>query len=277
MKLRRWTARLMALIMSIMVFANSPVKAQAAAVRETEGYQLVFDAEYYYNTYPDLQAAIGMEPEALFTHFVTSGILEGRNGCEDFNLRAYVQNNPDLMAAFGENYNAYCRHYVENGRTEGRKALLDEKSNVLGSYTTYYDTDEQRAVNVELAAARINNIVLQPGESFSFSSSVLPRTSANGYVPGPAFAGGVEVISVGGGICQVSSTLYVAMIRSLLPSTERYTHSLPVDYVPVGLDATIASNVKDLKFRNIYSSPLTVKATAQDGELIVSLELGNGK
>lgn len=265
----------MALVMSMTLFVSFPVKARAAIAGDTEAYRSVFNAEYYYNTYPDLQTAIGNDPEALFAHFVTSGILEGRNGCEDFNLRAYVQNNPDLMVAFGENFGAYCRHFVENGRAEGRKALSDEKSSILGSYTTYYDTEEQRSVNVELAAARINGKVIRPGEVFSFSRTILPRSSANGYVPGPAFAGGVEVISVGGGICQVSSTLYVAMIRAVLPSTERFTHSLPVDYVPTGLDATIAANVKDLKFCNIFASPLTIKATASNGELVVSLELAS--
>ena len=269
----KWIAGVLAVGLMLTSAAGNTLQARAAVVKNADesAYRAVFDAEYYYNRYTDLQTAIGMDPEKLYAHFVNSGMREGRSGNEEFNLRAYIQKNPDLMAAFGENTADYCRHYVESGKAEGREALPDENSDVLGSYSSTYDVNEQRAVNVELAAQRINGTVLAPGQEFSFSRTVLPRTYKNGYVLGPSFAGGREVISVGGGICQVSSTLYVAMIRAVLPSTERYTHSLPVDYVPKGLDATIAENVKDLKFVNVYSKPLVISAVTEDGVLTVSL------
>lgn len=269
----KWLAGVLAVGLCLISVAGKPMQADAALVRSADdsAYRAVFDAQYYYDRYTDLQTAIGNDPEKLYAHFVNSGISEGRSGSEEFNLRAYIQKNPDLMQAFGEDFAQYCRHYVESGRAEGREALPDEKSDVLGSYSSTYDVNEQRAVNVELAAQRINGVVLAPGQEFSFSRTILPRTYKNGYVLGPSFAGGREVLSVGGGICQVSSTLYVAMIQAVLPSTERYTHSLPVDYVPKGLDATIAENAKDLKFVNIYSKPLVISATTQDGVLTVSL------
>lgn len=266
----RLCAALLAFVMSAAMFTGD-VQAQAAVRAEESAYRDVFNVEYYYNAYPDLQTAIGMDEEKLFAHFVNSGMREGRSGDGAFHLRAYIQNNPDLMEAFGENFEAYCRHYVMSGKSEGRNAMPDGASEVLGSYSSTYDPSQQRAINVELAAQRINGLVLQPGDEFSFSRSVLSRTYENGYVLGPSFAGGREVISVGGGICQVSSTLYVAMIRAALPSTERYTHSAPVDYVPEGLDATIAENAKDLKFRNIYSRPLILSAVTENGVLTVSL------
>mgnify|MGYP002508131285 CR=1 FL=1 len=80
-----------------------------------------------------------------------------------------------------------------------------EPTNELGRYTTYYDTTEERALNVEVAASRINGVVLQPGEKFSFSRTILPRTRANGYGMGPVIIGGKIVRGMGGGICQVSS------------------------------------------------------------------------
>lgn len=269
----KWLAGVLAVGLMLTSAAGNTLQAQAAVVKSADerAYRAVFDAEYYYNRYTDLQTAIGMDPEKLYAHFVNSGMREGRSGSEEFNLRAYIQKNPDLMQTFGENTAEYCRHYVESGKAEGREALPDENSDVLGSYSSTYDVNEQRAVNVELAAQRINGTVLAPGQEFSFSRTVLPRTYKNGYVLGPSFAGGREVVSVGGGICQVSSTLYVAMIRAVLPSTERYTHSLPVDYVPKGLDATIAENAKDLKFVNIYSKPLVISAVTEDGVLTVSL------
>lgn len=254
--------------------AGSRVGAANAAKSRAESYRLIFDAEYYYNTYPDVQAVIGNDAEALFAHFVNNGVREGRNGCEGFNLRAYVQNNPDLVEVFGDDYGAYCRHYLEFGRNEERICTLPEEGagTILGTYSSTYDVTQQRAVNVELAAARINGLVLKPGESFSFNQSVLPRTYENGYVLGPSFAGGREVISIGGGICQVSSTLYMAMLHALIPATERYTHSAQVDYVPKGLDATIAGNAKDLKFRNVLGSPIRISAVCEDGVLTVSLQ-----
>ncbi len=277
MKKWNWMKRAVSMGLCMAMLTVGGMTAQAAPkAAADEAYRAIFDAEYYYSQYSDLQTAIGMDPDALFAHFVNIGIREGRSGTADFNLRAYIQNNTDLMSAFGENLAAYCEHYIAAGKAEGRQALPGESSDEgLGSYSTAYDVTQQRAINVELAAERINGVVLQPGEEFSFSSQVQSRTYANGYVLGPSYAAGREVISVGGGICQVSSTLYVAMVRAAIPATERWTHSAVVDYVPQGLDATIAEGTKDLKFVNIYTKPLVITATTQDGILTVTLDFQN--
>lgn len=237
--------------------------------------KMVFDSKYYYDSNADLQTAIGKDDAGLFAHFVTSGMEEGRSGNGTWDLRSYIQNNEDLMQVYGENYNAYLIHYLQTGKTEGRSGLkpIDSSKDIIGSYSSTYDVTQQRAINVNLATQRINGMVIAPGGSFSFNQAVLPRTFEYGYVVGPSYAGGREVVSVGGGICQVSSTLYVAMIRSTLPSTERHLHSAPVDYVPLGLDATIAGNSKDLKFTNIFSKPLMILATTENGVLTISLKL----
>lgn len=253
-----------------------PVRVQAAErvqIKESDydSFRAVFDAEYYYNAYGDLQAAIGYDEEGLFRHFINHGIFEGRTGDGEFCLKTYMQSYADLQAAFGADYGAYCRHYIEFGRSEGRTMSAWESDGTLASYTTFYDASEQRAINVELAASKVNGTVLQPGQRFSFSSAVSPISLSGGYVMGPAFAGGVEVEGVGGGLCQVSSTLYAAMVMSGLPVTERYPHSLPVGYVPRGMDATIAGNSKDLKFVNNFSYAIEIKAVTEDGKLTVSL------
>lgn len=253
-----------------------PVCAQAASGASIDqayydSFRAVFDASFYYNAYPDLQEAIGYDEEALFEHYMEYGVFEGRSGDGAFYLCAYINRYEDLLAAFGADYGAYCRHYVEYGRQEGRSALPEGEDDLLGSYTTYYDTTESRAINVQKAAERIDGVVLQPGETFSFNKTVLPRTRANGYVMGPVFSGGREVQGIGGGICQVSSNLYVAMVLAGIPATEHYHHSLPVDYVPRGLDATISGNSKDLKFVNPYSCAIVIRSSAQDGTLVVSL------
>ena len=144
---------------------------------------------------------------------------------------------------------------------------------MIGTCTTEYDATVPRAVNVELAAARINGVVVQPGKSFSFSSTILPRTSANGYVVAPIYISGTVGTGTGGGVCQVSSTLYAAMLHAGLPATERYPHSLPVIYLPDGYDAAIAGTSKDLKFTNTFSQPLLIQASASGGTLTVTLTL----
>ncbi len=277
----RKTYRIIAAILCAVTILGAPVQAQAAAgayIKQSEydSFRALFDAQYYYNKYGDLQQVIGYDEEKLFEHYMTYGIFEGRSGCAEFNLLYYMKNNEDVKAAFGNNYTAYCKHYLEYGRAEQRTAataelFTAEPTNELGRYTTYYDTTEERALNVEVAASRINGVVLQPGEKFSFSRTILPRTRANGYGMGPVIIGGKIVRGMGGGICQVSSTLYAAMVMAGVPATERYPHSLRMDYIPRGMDATIAGTAKDLKFVNPYSYPIVITAVTEAGSLTVSL------
>ncbi len=278
----------------------------ACAAQGTEAYRAVFDARYYHDAYPDVAEAFGNDSSALFNHFVTYGAKEGRSASAEFNPQAYRARYGDLQTAFGNDMAAYCNHYINFGRAEGRSGAADgstysapketaaagtssaEKTGadtngtsqtqsvqgtVIGSCTTKYETRIPRAKNVDLAAARINGIVVQPGESFSFSAAILPRTTANGYVEAPIYINGTVGTGIGGGVCQVSSTLYAAMINAGLPATERHAHSLPVPYLPAGYDATIAGTAKDLKFTNIYAQPLVIYASTGGGALTVTLAL----
>ena len=287
----------MALLLSLtcftVSFAGNGIKAEAARIEKPEiksaqksiretiitDYSLIFDADFYYNRYPDLQNVIGKDPNALLNHFVSSGMKEGRVGCATFDVKAYMKNNPDLVGFFKtQDLTLYYKHYVSCGAKEGRIALYKEgqapKEGVLGSHTTYYDEKEQRATNVELAASRINGMVIKPGKSFSFSNTIGTRTIANGYVNGPSFANGKEVTSIGGGICQVSTNVYAALLFAGITPTEHHYHSLPVDYVPTGLDAAISENCQDLRFKNNFDYNIIIEAVAKDGVLTVSLLRG---
>lgn len=299
MKRKQWIFGMISMLFcaGIIMINPSQVKAGNAG---TDAYRTEFDADYYYNTYPDVAAAIGNNTEALFQHYVTFGIKEGRSASAEFNVQAYRQRYADLQAAYGDDLAGYCRHYAVFGKAEGRNASADGQTmvapaessaqenpseniaeeqpadtfgNVIGTCTTTYDAKIPRANNVALAAQRINGVVLKPGQGFSFSQTVLPRTRANGYVEAPIFVSGEVSTGIGGGICQVSSTLYAAMIRAGLPATERHPHSRPVDYLPKGYDATIAGNRLDLKFTNIFSQPLLIQASANNGVLTVTLIL----
>ena len=246
---------------------------------------LTFDMDYYYNTYPDLQTALGHDYNRLYRHYLDFGMAEGRSGSAEFNCLVYRSLYPDLQASFGNNYRAYCVHYETYGKAEGRMAAGDGTALAasaavpaaapvaapIGSYATAYNPNISRAVNVTLAASRINGVVIQPGESFSFSQTILPRTSANGYVEANMIVDKKYVPGIGGGICQVSSTLYAAMLSAGLPATERHPHSLKMDYIPEGMDATISGNTLDLKFTNIFAEPIQIQASADHGTLTISL------
>lgn len=394
---KQWMRAIICILFCAVTVMLYPVQAKAASQSDRDAYRAVFDVSYYYNMNPDVAAACGMDEEALFNHFVTYGVYEGRSASAEFNPQAYRQRYTDLQESFGNDMAAYCRHYVTYGRAEGRSAgadgqvvtssnyvtvqpqttavtettigeeqpqeaetvtgeeqsqpevLIGEKARqvaqafdrtagkveagarqvavnatkklgqreeltdcaqkqsagcirqteeqasvigsdiemvgtapegeetlgrqIIGTYTTTYEDNVSRAINVELAAQRINGVVVQPGGSFSFSDTILERTEANGYAEGPVYVKGEEVVGIGGGVCQVSSTLYAAMVEAELPATERYAHSMPVDYVPRELEATIAGDYLDLKFDNVFTQPLLIQASAEGGTLTVTLVL----
>lgn len=284
---------LLVVLFSLALHSN---ETYAAELTDKQICDSVFDASYYAARYPDVAAAVGTDHDALLNHYMTNGLKEARNASATFNATSYKNRYADLSSTYGSHMIKYVRHYVNTGKAEGRDATpgaydgnpVTPANNPhaaqaaplagytgLGSYVTYFDPAESRATNVMLAAANINNTVVPCGGSFSFSQTVGPRTSANGFVQGTIFVSGREALGIGGGICQVSSTLYACMRTIGLPATERHTHSATVDYVPAEYDATISGNYYDLKFTNIYDKPMLVSATTNDGVLTVSLYTQN--
>ena len=143
----------------------------------------------------------------------------------------------------------------------------------LSKYTTIYDSSNtNRASNIALAAKTINGTILLPGETFSYNGTLGNTTKAKGYKPGGAYVGGKVVQSYGGGICQVSSTLYNAVLYANLEIVERYNHSYAVSYVPAGRDATVAYGGKDFKFKNTRKYPIKIVASAKNGVVSISIK-----
>jgi vancomycin resistance protein YoaR len=142
----------------------------------------------------------------------------------------------------------------------------------IGQYTTYYNTgNKNRSHNVALAAKSINNVVLFPGELFSFNRVVGIRTKQKGYMRAPVIVRGELAEDVGGGICQVSSTLFNAADRAGLRIVQRYSHSRHVPYVPSGRDATVSWGGPDFAFENQYNQPILIRAFAGNGMMAVSI------
>lgn len=142
----------------------------------------------------------------------------------------------------------------------------------LAKYTTIYDAGNvNRGTNIALAAKTINGTILLPGETFSYNKILGNTTKEKGYQLGTAYVGGKTVPSYGGGICQVSSTLYNAALYANLEIVERYNHSYAVSYVPAGRDATVAYGGKDFKFKNTRNYPIKIVASAKNGVVSISL------
>lgn len=137
-------------------------------------------------------------------------------------------------------------------------------TNLIGSYATWAGGGGGRVTNIILATATMNNYVMLPGEIFSFNRVNGPRTAERGYQPAPVIVGNTVVPGLGGGVCQVSSTLYNAVLEAGLEVVERYPHSRPVGYVPPGRDATV-SDYLDFKFRNSTDRMIMIKAAAWGG------------
>lgn len=133
----------------------------------------------------------------------------------------------------------------------------------LASYTSSYeDSDSNRASNVVLGAKMLNGTIVMPGETFSFNAVMGDcGLSSRGFKPAAVFKAGKVVQEVGGGICQISSTLYVSVLYANLGIVHRRNHALPVGYVPVSLDATIYYPYLDFKFKNTREYPIKIVAT----------------
>ena len=144
---------------------------------------------------------------------------------------------------------------------------LQQIKDVLGTFTTTFKANNNRGKNVANATSRINGIVLMPGEIMSASDSMGSRNAANGYLEAGSYLNGETVESFGGGVCQVSTTLYNAVILAELEITERSSHSMIVDYVKPSMDAAISEGVLDLKIKNNTEAPIYIEGITNGGKL----------
>lgn len=146
--------------------------------------------------------------------------------------------------------------------TETQLAVIKD---LIGTFTTNYkSSDWGRAQNVENGASKINGTVLYPGDEFSVYEACNPFTKENGYELAGAYSNGDTIESFGGGICQVSTTLYNAVLNAEIEITKRFNHSMVVSYVDPAADAAIAGTYKDLRFKNNYDFPIYIEAVCKN-------------
>ena len=152
-------------------------------------------------------------------------------------------------------------------------SVLEELfKDTLSTYTTNYKTSEvERSENVRLAAETLNNVILMPGQEFSYNNIVGERTTERGYKIAKVYQEGQVVDGLGGGVCQVSSTLYNAVVKADLEVIERKNHSLPVAYVKLGRDATVSYGTLDFRFRNNLQYPIRIESKVGGGTLTIKI------
>ena len=150
----------------------------------------------------------------------------------------------------------------------GTEAFPDQ----LATFTTRYDvSDVDRSTNLQIACQKINGKVVLAGETFSYNKALGPRTAAAGYRNGKIYEGGEVVDGIGGGICQISSTLYNTVLMSNLEIVERRNHQFVTSYLPAGRDATVVYGVIDFKFKNTREYPVRIVASARNGIATISM------
>lgn len=143
---------------------------------------------------------------------------------------------------------------------------------VVASFSTNFNAaKESRSSNIRTAAKALDQVLIMNGEFFSFNETVGPRTKERGYRESLIIENSSFTPGLGGGVCQVSTTLYNVALRANLPILERFPHSLPVSYVPPGMDATVAYDWADLKFLNDRKKPLLLHSEYRPGQLKIML------
>lgn len=238
-------------------FKGEDVEAIELAVREVEPDSIDVD-KIHEEIYREPQNAyVTQDPFGVYVH--VDGV--------DFN----VDEVKSLVASDEQEYKIELTITEPEITTKelGQEAFPD----VLGrTYkTTYSAGDKNRNTNIELAAKNVNGTILMPGETFSYNGILGDTTADKGYKPAGAYLNGEVIQSYGGGICQVSSTIYNAVLYADLEVTERYNHTYLSGYVPAGLDATVSYGSKDFKFTNNRDYPIKLVVTAGNGTISATI------
>ena len=177
----------------------------------------------------------------------------------------------DLVeAATSGDYDAVIQAEVSESRPELTVEEAKKQYKTLSTFTTKTTANEKRNTNVKLAARAINGTIVQPGEEFSFNKVVGPRTAEKGYQEAAAYSGGEVVQELGGGVCQVSSTMYRVAFQSGMQITYRRSHTFEPNYVTPGQDAAISWDIPDFRFINTSKAAIGIRASYSNRKMTVS-------
>ena len=219
------------------------------------------DIEKIYNEiYKEAKDAY-LEEEPFKLHVEEDGL--------DFDIS--MEEAKKLISEDKETYKIPLKIKKAKVKTEDLGEKLFKES--LSKYTTIYDAgNTSRSTNIAIAARTINGKIILPGETFSYNKVLGNTTKEKGYQLGGAYQNGKVIQAYGGGICQVATTLYNAVLYANLEIIERYNHSYSVSYVPASRDATVSYGGKDFKFKNSRTYPIKLVASAKNGVISISFK-----
>lgn len=208
------------------------------------------------------------EPEAVING-ENINFVEGKDGIklDENELFNEIQKCIKEKNIYNQNLKIDAKYETENPKISMED--LKKVNFKISTYSTNYGAGRGRGRNIELAAKKLDNIILMPGQEFSYEKALGDITIGNGYSYAPVIVNGELKDGVGGGVCQVSSTLYNTQLKAGIVPTERRNHSKPVHYVPRGLDATLATGSIDYKFKNTYNYPLVINTKTSGGTLTI--------
>ena len=171
-----------------------------------------------------------------------------------------------------DNVNDLNTNTIDENRVSSISSILPIETEISKYTTTIYDTEETRIHNIKLAITKLDNATVEPDAEFSFNDTIGPMGENQGYQKATGFDGNGKKIKIyGGGMCQISSTLYNAVLIANLEVTERHPHSRRVYYVPQDKDASVAYGGADFKFKNTSGNKLKISATTDGHDVTVTI------
>lgn len=195
---------------------------------------------------------------------------KGGYSCEFDDVKSAIERSLTTLKFFYKNQQNFAPVHLKTTYVSPQNTLKTLKENTvkLSAYSTYFDAlNVARSHNIALACEKINGCVILPGETFSFNATVGKRTAKNGFLSAKVIEGGKFVDGVGGGVCQVSTTLYNVALLSGLKIKEAHPHSLAVGYVPPSRDAMVSGSYCDLRFENQGDAPVFIRGEVVDGRI----------
>lgn len=200
-------------------------------------------------------------------------VIEAGQTGQRVNIEDSLNKTYDYITAGWDYQDASIDLAIDVTEPKGSVEDLQKMTDVLGTFTTSYSTSSSaRCKNVENGCRLINGTLLYPGDEFSTYDTIKPFTEANGYYPAGSYQNGKVVDSLGGGICQVSTTLYNAVLLAELEVTERNNHSMIITYVKPSMDAAIAESAgKDFRFVNCWDNPIYIEGVTEGKQITFTI------
>lgn len=241
---------------------------------KSSSLKAVYDEKVLQQKIDHLAKTYGQPPQNAYPTFHSDGSVTFSKG------RPYLKiDTAALQQAAAERMQSGQAGELEIPVTEKQDPNMTAQeakavNRVLGQYSTCFYPEKNRSRNIELAAQSIDGVYIRPGEIFSYNQTTGSRSAANGYLEAPVIINGKLVPGSGGGVCQVSTTLFNAVLLAGLEVTERTCHYSPASYAPIGRDATVAEGSLDFCFRNHLKQGIYIYTEYTPGRVTIWI-LGN--